>query len=145
MGNGGGPLPPPVPVDELPPAGPGPEPSGAEEAKFFDDSELKLLDLSVRRWVSYGALITAAILYLAGLVAIAAFWYGVAHGYVTAPLWPFYVTTLVALFSVPTGLVVGVLRSNSRSSEREDASTLNEAVGAKLLDVVTGWASSSKP
>lgn len=66
-------------------------------------------------------------------------------GCIPVAAWPFYVTTVVALFAIPTGLVVGVLRSNSRSYESGDEQGLTAAIGSKVLDVLSSLLTSGKP
>ncbi len=105
-----------------------------KEKKFFELTEVQALDLSVRRWVARGALIVALVLYLLGVFAILAQFGVINVGSVTRPIdWRHFVTTIVALFTVPTILTVAVLRSTNsaasdQSSDSPQESSLNRSI-----------------
>jgi hypothetical protein len=85
---------------------------------------------NVRRVAAYGGLFVATILYAAGLYAIAIF-LGVLPGSerVEADMWHVVVATLITLFTVPTVLVIAILKVTSPSQESELPATVHEAMG----------------
>lgn len=105
-----------------------------KEEKFFELTDAEALDLSVRRWVARGALIVALVLYVLGILAVLAQFGVINVGSVTRPIdWRHFVTTIVALFTVPTILTVTVLRSTNKagsdkSSDSPQESALNRAI-----------------
>lgn len=77
-----------------------------KEGELFEDGSK--LDHSLRRWSGYGALLLAFVMYVGGLVAIALF-IGFLPSIAPAAKgdsWHIIATVLVALFSVPTVLVL---------------------------------------
>lgn len=94
----------------------------------------KKLDHRLRWIAGYGALMLAVLLYAAGLGAAALF-LGLVAPYpaVKADMWHIVVATLAALFSVPTVLLLSVLRSTTNIRKDADTDTLHVAVGEKVM------------
>lgn len=98
----------------------------------------------VRRIAAYGGLIVACVLYLAGLVAIALVLGLLSHlGFerVDADMWHIVVAVLVALFTVPTVLVIAILKVTSPNQSTEMPTSVYEALGKmveKAIDKITG-------
>jgi hypothetical protein len=92
---------------------------------------------NVRRWAAYGGLIVAIILYAAGLYAIA-FFLGVLPGAVkvTPDMWHIVVAILIALFTVPTVLVIAILKVTSPAQDGELPTTVHEAIGKMVEKAV---------
>lgn len=92
---------------------------------------------NVRRLAAYGGVIMAGILYLSGLAAIALF-LGLLPCYprVDASMWHIVVSVLVALFTVPTVLLVAILKVTSPAQTDELPATAHEALGKMLEKVV---------
>lgn len=92
---------------------------------------------NVRRLAAYGGIIFAGILYLAGLLAIA-FFLGVLppHKPATADMWHIVVAVLVALFTVPTVLVIAVLRVTGPQADEGLPVTAHEAMGKMIEKAV---------
>lgn len=104
-----------------------------KEGQLFEAGTL--LDHSLRSWSGYGALLLALLMYAFGVVAIALF-----LGFLPAiapaadgDAWHIVVAVLVALFSVPTVLVLAVLRSTSAVKKDAEMDSLHAAVGEKLM------------
>ncbi|WP_431286351.1 hypothetical protein [Roseateles chitinivorans] len=97
------------------------------------------LDLSLRAWAARGGMATAAVLYAAGLFALGVF-VGVFEPWpaVSADKWHIVVTTVVALFSVPTMILLTIIRSSSSVKTEPDAATKNfhTLIGEKLLNLL---------
>lgn len=98
----------------------------------------------VRRIAAYGGLFVASVLYLAGLVAIALV-LGLLSSFgferVDADMWHIVVAVLVALFTVPTVLVIAILKVTSPNQGGEMPASVHEAIGKmveKVFDKVTG-------
>lgn len=132
------PLPEPIPEPieipaEIPPT-PGPK-EKAEQAGI--EGKGRELDHSLRTWAGYGALAFACLMYAAGLLAIALF-LGLFPCWprVQADMWHIVVATLVALFTVPTFLVMAVLRSSGAVRKDADADNLHAAIGEKAMKVL---------
>lgn len=89
---------------------------------------------NVRRVAAYGGLLIATILYAAGLYSIAVF-LGVFPGSerVEAEMWHIVVATLITLFTVPTVLVIAILKVTSPAQDSELPTTAHEAIG-KLFE-----------
>lgn len=95
---------------------------------------------NVRRIAAYGGMLVAGILYLGGLAAIGLV-LGLCPKYprVAADMWHIVVAVLVALFTVPTVLLVSILKVMAPSQETEIPATVHEAMGKmieKLVDKV---------
>lgn len=123
---------------EIPPVE-APAQVGAAELSEADllDQNARRLDHDLRKLAGYGALIVAAILYIAGLIAICVF----VRLYIQRPeasanSWHIVVSTLVALFSVPTFLVFAVLRHAKPSNNGADDEMLHTAIGEKVVALV---------
>lgn len=104
-----------------------------KEGTLFEDGSR--LDHSLRSWSGYGALFLALLMYFCGLVAIAlfiGFLPSIAPA-VKGDAWHIVVAVLVALFSVPTVLVLAVLRSTSAVKKDAEMDSLHAAVGEKLM------------
>jgi hypothetical protein len=97
------------------------------------------LDLSLRAWAARGGLVTAAVLYTAGLFSLSVF-VGVFEHWpaVSADKWHIVVTTVVALFSVPTMILLTIIRSSSSEKAKPDPATqnLHSLIGEKLLNLL---------
>ncbi len=97
---------------------------------------------NIRRIAAYGAIIFAAALYLAGVGAIALFLGLIPSTTAATPeMWHIVVAVLIALFTVPTVLIVAVLRVTSPTQSTELPTTVHEALGKmleKIVDKVTG-------
>lgn len=96
---------------------------------------------NIRRVAAYGALVLAFVLYMGGLAAIALF-LGLFPNRprVDAGMWHIVVATLVALFTVPTVLIIAVLKT-SAGLKAEDSmpASFQEALGKmieKLVDKI---------
>jgi ABC-type glycerol-3-phosphate transport system permease component len=119
---------PPVPVDE-----PGIPASEAESI----EGDARVLDLSLRRWAGRGALVLVALMYGAGFVAIATFMGAFAcYGFdrATHDDWHLVVSVIVALFSIPTVLILAVLRSTSNFQKDATADSVHEAMGKAVMN-----------
>jgi len=92
---------------------------------------------NVRRLAAYGGVAVSALLYLAGLGSIALF-LGLIPGYkIVDPLmWNIVVAVLVPLFTVPTVLVIAILKVTSSSQTYELPATAHEAIG-KMIEKIT--------
>jgi hypothetical protein len=92
---------------------------------------------NVRRLAAYGGVTFAAVLYLAGLGAIALF-LGVfpAHPPIDASMWHIVVAVLLALFTVPTVLLIAILKVTSPSQTTELPKSVHEALGKMIEKVV---------
>ncbi len=116
-----------------------PEQVGAAELSEAEalDHEARRLDHSLRMWAGYGALIVAAILYFVGLFVVCVFVNLAIHRPDSSgELWHIVVSTLVALFSVPTFLVFAVLRHAKPSNNGADDEMLHTAIGGKVVALV---------
>ncbi|MDR2990460.1 MAG: hypothetical protein LBU72_00755 [Burkholderiaceae bacterium] len=102
-----------------------------EESDFAKTG--KLLDLHLRRVTGYGALGAAAILYSVGVGLAIKFAY--ATGY-QAPSWHSVIAILIALFTVPTVLVLAVLRSSSLLTKDADTDSLHAIIGTKVMNLI---------
>lgn len=100
---------PPLPPEVVPE----PTPLEKKEANTTFGEKGRKLDHSLRTLAGYGALLLALVMYSSGLAAIALFLglFPCIAPPVEADQWHIVVAVLVALFSVPTFLVVAVLRS----------------------------------
>jgi hypothetical protein len=80
-------------------------------------------------------LVVATILYTAGLVLAFEF---AKPGPIGLPLpsWHVIAATLAALFTVPTVLVLAVLRSTSLASKDSEADSLHAAIGTKVMSLL---------
>lgn len=105
------------------------------EGGLFDAAQVKVLDLGLRRYAGWGALILALVFYALGIVAIALF-LGIFpfRPAVGSDHWHIVVAVLVALFSVPTFLLLSVFRSTS--AKEQDHQSLHEAVGNRVLNLL---------
>jgi len=88
---------------------------------------------NIRRWAAYGALLLALVLYLAGLFAIASMLGFVGSGRFAANMWHIATVVVMALFTVPTILVLAVLRTSAKSSETKDVTMVHEHIGRVVL------------
>ena len=105
----------------------------AESTSFGDGQKL---DHRLRVVAGYGSLIFALALYLSGLGAIALF-LGLCPSYPAAEsdMWHIVVATLVALFSVPTVLLLSVLRSTGQSRSSAESDSLHSAIGERVMQL----------
>lgn len=92
---------------------------------------------NIRRFAAYGALLVALLMYAGGAVVVAAF-LGVIPGQerVKPEMWNIVVTVLAAAFTVPTVLVLAVLKSTvSKSKEEEIPNSVHEALGKMFTNL----------
>lgn len=97
---------------------------------------------NVRRLAAYGGVCFACILYVAGLAAIALF-LGLVPGHekVDPKMWHIVVAVLIALFTVPTVLLIAILKVTSPSPQSDLPVSVHEALGKlieKFVDKVCG-------
>lgn len=129
------------PPPQVPPVPPPENVGSLEEAEHHFLTESEELDLSLRAWAARGGLLAATVLYAAGLFALTIF-LGVFERWpaVDAAKWQIVVTTVVALFTVPTVILLTVIRSSAPSMREPklDASTTNlhTLLGEKLLGLL---------
>lgn len=92
---------------------------------------------NVRRLAAYGGVAMAAILYFAGIFAIGLF-LGLVPGHppFEAEKWHIVVSVLVALFTVPTVLLIAILKVTSPTQSGELPSTAHEAIGKMFEKIV---------
>jgi hypothetical protein len=87
----------------------------------------------IRRWAAYGGLFCAAILYVAGLYSVGLFlgvWPSTPKVCdVCTENWHIVVAVLFVLFSVPTVLVIAVLKMINPTTKAELPTTAHEAMG----------------
>lgn len=118
--------------DELPE----PEPLEPDKASKKEAVDLfgagLALDLNLRRIAGYGAIAVATILYGVGVCLAVAFSQPAPLG-LSVPSWHVVAATLAALFTVPTVLVLAVLRSTSKSTKDPEADSLHAAIGTKVM------------
>ena len=134
-----------VPGD-IPPVEIGPsadDPQAVSEQNSLEH-HAKKLDNGLRKWAGRGALGVAGALYMASLAAIILF-LGLCPHYqaVDEEMWHIVAVTLVALFTVPTILLLAVLRSTKPAHEVE-ASAVPEWIGEKFVALVEKFTSESK-
>lgn len=120
----------PLPV-EVPP-----ESGALEKAESTAFGDGQKLDHRLRSAAGYGALIFALALYLSGMGAIALF-LGLFPTYPAAKpdMWHIVVATLVALFSVPTVLLLSVLRSTGIARNSAESDSMHSAIGEKVMQL----------
>jgi len=97
------------------------------------------LDLSLRAWAARGGLAAAAVLYTAGLFALGVFVGLFDHWPAAQPdQWHIVVTAVIALFSVPTLILLTVIRSSAQAKQGADPSTANlhTLIGEKVLNLL---------
>ncbi|RZI57240.1 MAG: hypothetical protein EOP37_21150 [Rubrivivax sp.] len=111
-------------------------PEAAEDGFLTRPEEL---DLSLRAWAARGGLAAAAVLYAAGLFSLSVF-VGVFDHWpaVSADKWHIVVTAVVALFTVPTMILLTIIRSSAAGKPEPDSSTrnLHTLIGEKLLNLL---------
>ena len=106
-----------------------------DERKQFEKDASQSHNL--RRFAAYGGLIVATILYGAGLCAIAVFLGIWPHTEkVTSDMWHIVVAVLIALFTVPTVLVIAILKVSAPTQDSELPATVYEALGKIVEKVV---------
>ena len=119
----------PIPPIEIPQA----RPLDAKESSWFGEGQR--LDHKLRYLAGYGALGLAMLMYLFGVAAIWLFM-GLSPCLVpraTADMWHIVVAVLIALFSVPTFLLLAVLRSTNLLRKNDQEDSLHGVVGEKVL------------
>ncbi len=97
------------------------------------------LDLSLRAWAGRGGLAASAVLYLAGMFALGVFIGLFDHWPAAQPdQWHIVVTAVIALFSVPTLILLTVIRSSSPAKQTNDPATANlhTLIGEKVLNLL---------
>lgn len=92
---------------------------------------------NVRRLAAYGGVCFAGLLYFAGLLAVALF-LGLVPGFgkADAAMWHIVVAVLIALFTVPTVLLIAILKVTSPSQSSELPTSVHEAIGKMIERVV---------
>lgn len=92
---------------------------------------------NVRRIAAYGGVLFVGALYAAGLFTIALF-LGLVPGQarVDPGMWHIVVAILVALFTVPTVLLIAILKVTSPSQSAELPPTVHEAIGKMIEKAV---------
>lgn len=132
----------PPPPPPLPPVQPPATPSAFAKAEqdFFQKNLQQ--SFNIRRLAGYGGLFFCAALYLAGLLAVAIFlglWPGIPP--VDKDRWHIVVAIVVPLFTVPTVLLLAVLRTVTvKPANDEVPASVHEALGqmlSKLFDKLT--------
>lgn len=112
---------------------------GARKIEEIFLTEAQQLDLSLRAWAARGGLAAAAVLYAAGLFSLSVF-VGVFEHWpaVGADKWHIVVTTVVALFSVPTMILLTIIRSSSSGKAEPEPATqnLHALIGEKVLNLL---------
>jgi hypothetical protein len=90
-------------------------------------------------WAARGGLAASAVLYAAGLFSLSIF-AGVFEHWpaVSADKWHIVVTTVVALFSVPTMILLTIIRSSASIKAEPESTTknLHTLIGEKLLNLL---------
>lgn len=136
------------PASSLPPAAgvplppvvvPQPKPIDSAETDWYAHGQQ--LGHRLRRIAGYGGLLLALVMYAAGLCAAALFmglWPEIVPR-ATGDMWHIVVPTLVALFSVPTVLLLAVLRNTSNAAKDEELDSIHAAVGQKVMDLIEKW------
>jgi hypothetical protein len=119
---------PPVDVSALPID----TPARAEESAFANPGAK--LDHGLRRVAGVFALLFAAVFYIAGLVAALHF-AGISSNLFDGS-WHIVTSVLVALFSVPTVLVLAVFRGTGMAKKDSEMESLHAAVGSRLMSLV---------
>lgn len=105
---------------------------GPDERKQFEKDGSQ--SHNVRRVAAYGGLFVSITLYTAGLFVIAVFlglWPCAVK--ITSDMWHIVVAILIALFTVPTVLVIAILKVTSPAQDSELPTTAHEAIG-KLFE-----------
>jgi len=108
---------------------------GPDERKQFEKDGSQ--SHNVRRVATYGGLFVAIILYTAGLFVIAVFlglWPGSVK--IASDMLHIVVAILIALFTVPTVLVIAILRVTSPAQDSELPTTAHEAIGKMVEKAV---------
>lgn len=102
----------------------------AELNQFAKDS---IQTHGIRRYAAYGGLVFVGVLYIAGLFAVARF-LGVypAACMVGQEVWHIVAAVLFVLFSVPTVLLIAILKSTSPSAQSSLPPTAHEAIGRMI-------------
>lgn len=104
-----------------------------EEAAFARQGAQ--LDRGLRKYAGYGALSVAAVLYVTGVCLAIEFSKPSPVG-IPGPSWHVVAATLAALFTVPTVLLLAVLRSTSRPAKDAEADSLHAAIGTKVMSLL---------
>jgi len=94
---------------------------------------------NIRRLAAYGALFVAFLMYVAGLCAVVRIAGLLPAVSPFAPdMWHIATIVVIALFSVPTVLVIAVLRASVKANAQEEltATTLHEWAGKAVVGAV---------
>jgi ABC-type amino acid transport system permease subunit len=105
--------------------------AGKEATQFAEAG--KRLDLSLRKWAGRVSLTVAIISYIVGILLAVRFACMVES---QLPSWHVVIAILVALFTVPTVLVLAVLRSASLATKDADADSLHAVIGTKVMNLI---------
>lgn len=97
----------------------------------------------IRRWAAYGGIGFAFVLYVAGLFAIGLFLglFPGCHKGADPAMWHIVIAVLVPLFTVPTVLLIAILRTSTPSPNTELPASSHEALGKwieKVVDKIGG-------
>lgn len=113
---------------------------GSDERKQFEKDGSQ--NHNVRRIAAYGGIIFAVLLYAGGLIAIARILgFFPSHPAFDSDMWHIVVAILITLFTVPTVLLIAILKVTSPAASTEVPASVHELLGKmveKLVDKVTG-------
>jgi hypothetical protein len=131
----------PLPEEVPPPSGP----LEALEQRSFDEAAGQWLNHNLRTISGYGALVLALLMYAAGIFAIGLFigLFPCLAPPVEPEMWHIVLAVLIALFSVPTLLLLSVLRSTGVQSKDAEVDSLHTALGSKLIEFLEKLVSKS--
>lgn len=128
------PPPPPAPVVppvEIPVVDSPPVSSVAEQSSIEGDS--RRLDHGLRKWAAWAAIGISLVMYLVGVKVIFATLK--AAGAPVPISWHLAVAALAACFTVPTILLLAVLKSTNTATKDDRTDSLHEALGKGLVGV----------
>jgi len=117
---------------------------GRESKERKEHSQLErdgIQSHNIRRLAAYGALLLALVLYVAGLFSVALMLGFVGGERFSADMWHIATVIVMALFTVPTLLVLAVLRASAKSSESKDIVIVHERIGQVVLKFLEKLAS----
>ncbi|MGJ7483733.1 hypothetical protein ACSFA2_00650 [Variovorax sp. LT2P21] len=123
------PMVPPVPPMEITAADSPLVSSVAEQSSIEGDS--RRLDHGLRKWAACAAIGISLVMYLVGVKVIFATLK--AAGAPTPISWHLAVAALAACFTVPTILLLAVLKSTNTTTKHDRADSLHEALGKGLV------------
>jgi len=115
--------------------------NSARERKSRQLERDDIQNYKIRRLAAYGGLLLALVLYLAGLIAVASMLGFFGGERFAANMWHIATVVVMALFTVPTLLVLAVLRTSAKSSETKDVVIVHEYIGRAVLKFLEKLAS----